>query len=154
MGIKMTEKIKLGMVVGEFNADITELMMERAKAHAEFLDCDVTHILRVPGAYDIPYALSKLIKRPDVDAVVALGAVIEGDTGHDEVVAQHAARKMMDIAIEAGKPVGLGISGPGMSRMQGQARIEDYARRSVESAVKLVKRSRTVEEKDAPVMIG
>jgi 6,7-dimethyl-8-ribityllumazine synthase len=148
------EGVKLGFVVGEFNADITELMMERAKAHAAFLECEVTHIVRVPGAYDIPYAIKALMQRDDVDAVVALGAVLEGDTDHDQVVAQHAARKMMDLALEYGKPVGLGVSGPGMSRAQGQARIDDYARRGVESAVKLTKRIRELSRKNAPQVIG
>jgi 6,7-dimethyl-8-ribityllumazine synthase len=147
-------KINLGFVVGEFNADITHLMMERAKAHADFLECNVTHIVRVPGAYDAPLAIQKLLGRDDVDAVVTLGAVIEGDTEHDEVVAQHAARKMMDLSLEHGKPVTLGVSGPGMTRAQGQARIDDYARRSVESAVKLVKRMKVLGAKDAPQVIG
>jgi 6,7-dimethyl-8-ribityllumazine synthase len=74
-----------------------------------------------------------------VDAVVTLGAVIEGATQHDEVVIQHAARKIMDLALEFGKPVTLGISGPGMTRLEAQERI-DYAKRAVESAVKLVQR--------------
>lgn len=144
------DEIRLGFVVGEFNADITHLMSERALAHANFLGCSVTHIVKVPGAFDIPYAIKKLMQRTDVDAVVALGAVLEGDTDHDQVVAQHAARKMMDLALEYDKPVGLGISGPGMSRSQGQARIDDYARRSVESAVKLLKRGKICSKKDAP----
>ena len=150
----MMERINLGFVVGEFNADITQLMMERAKAHAEFLECDVTHIVRVPGAFDAPLAIKGLLERADVDAVVTLGAVVEGDTDHDQVVAQHAARKMMDLALEYGKPVSLGISGPGMTRAQGQARIDEYARRSVEAAVKLVRRVKILGRKDAPVMIG
>jgi len=148
------DRIRLGFVVGEFNADITQLMMERAKAHAEFLESDVTHIVRVPGAFDIPYATKTMLARDDVDAVVALGAVLEGDTEHDQLVAQHAARKMMDLALEYGKPVGLGVSGPGMSRAQGQARIDDYARRGVEAAVKLVKRTRELAKKNAPQVIG
>jgi 6,7-dimethyl-8-ribityllumazine synthase len=61
---------------------------------------------------------------------------------------------MMDLALEYGKPVGLGMSGPGMTRAQGQARIDDYARRGVEAAVKLVKRLRVVSMKSAPQMIG
>ena len=72
-------------------------------------------------------------------AVVTLGAVIEGATQHDEVVIQHAARKIMDLGLEFGKPVTLGISGPGMTRLEAQERI-DYAKRAVESAVKLVQR--------------
>jgi len=148
------DKVRLGFVVGEFNADITQLMMERAKAHAEFLECDVTHTVRVPGAFDMPFAVKGLMARDDVDAVVALGAVIEGDTDHDQLVAQHAARKMMDLSLEYDKPVGLGVSGPGMSRAQGQSRIDDYARRGVEAAVKLVKRSKEMGRKNAPAVIG
>jgi 6,7-dimethyl-8-ribityllumazine synthase len=142
------------MVVGEFNADITQLMMERAKAHAEFLECEVTHIVRVPGAFDLPFGAKTLMARDDVDAVVALGAVLEGDTDHDQVVAQHAARKLMDLALESGKPVGLGVSGPGMTRSQGQARIDDYARRGVEAAVKLSRRMSELRKKNAPAVIG
>jgi 6,7-dimethyl-8-ribityllumazine synthase len=148
------DSVRLGFVVGEFNADITQLMMERAKAHAEFLECEVSHIVRVPGAYDLPFAVKGLMERDDVDAVVALGAVLEGDTDHDQLVAQHAARKMMDLSLEYGKAVGLGVSGPGMSRAQGQARIDDYARRGVEAAVKLTRRMRQLSRKNAPQVIG
>lgn len=133
------EKIKLGFVVCEFNADITMLMEERAKVHAEFLGADVAKVIRVPGAFDAPIAVQKLLEE-GVDAVVALGAVLEGDTQHDEVVAQHAARKLLDLSLQYKKPVTLGISGPGMTRMQAMERIDEYAKRSVEAAVKLVRR--------------
>jgi len=138
------EKIKLGIVVSEFNADITQIMLERAKAHAEFLGAEVTTVFRVPGTYDIPFGVKNIIGR--VDAVVTLGAVIEGDTQHDEIVAQHAARKMLDLSIEYNKPVALGISGPGMSRMQGLDRVDEYAKRAVEAAVKLYRRMKGVGE--------
>ena len=69
---------------------------------------------------------------------VALGAVIEGETDHDEIVIQHAARKIIDISLENDKPVGLGITGPGMSRNQAQARIEN-AKSAVEACVKLIR---------------
>ncbi len=151
----MSDEIKLGFVVGEFNADITHLMLERAKAHASFLNIEVPYVFKVPGAYDTPFAIKSLLEKTDVDGVVVLGAVIEGDTEHDEVVAQHAARKMMDLGLEYGKPVSLGISGPGMSRAQGQSRIDEYARRSVESAVKLIKRSKILgKSHKTPIELG
>jgi 6,7-dimethyl-8-ribityllumazine synthase len=71
--------------------------------------------------------------------VVTIGTVIQGDTGHDEIVAQHAARKLMDLSIEFDKPVTFGISGPKMSRADAHKRV-DYAKRAVEAAVKLVAR--------------
>ena len=71
--------------------------------------------------------------------MVTLGAVIEGETEHDELVIQHASRKIADLAIEYDKPVGLGISGPGMTRLQAQDRIE-RAKAAVEAVVKLHRR--------------
>ena len=80
-----------------------------------------------------------MLKRKDIDGVVALGAVIEGETEHDDIVIQHAARKIADLSIEYDKPVGLGITGPGMSRLQAQDRI-DRAKTAVEAVVKLHRR--------------
>jgi 6,7-dimethyl-8-ribityllumazine synthase len=54
-------------------------------------------------------------------------------------VVQHAARKIIDLSLEFDKPVSLGISGPGMTRLEANERI-DYARRAVESAIKMVQR--------------
>ncbi|VVB54121.1 6,7-dimethyl-8-ribityllumazine synthase [uncultured archaeon] len=125
----------LGIVASEFNYDITNAMVELAKEHAAFLGCPVTHIVKVPGAYDIPLAVKKLMEQDDVDAVVTLGAVIEGQTEHDEIVIQHASRKIIDLSLQYNKPAALGITGPGMTRLQAHSRI-DYAKRAVEAAVK------------------
>ncbi|HZX44480.1 MAG TPA: 6,7-dimethyl-8-ribityllumazine synthase, partial [Candidatus Nanoarchaeia archaeon] len=78
---------KLGFVVSDFNADITHLMSKLAQEHAEFLQAKVAKVYRVPGAFDMPLAVSKLVNMQDIDGVVCLGAVIEGDTQHDEIVA-------------------------------------------------------------------
>ncbi|MFB0500297.1 MAG: 6,7-dimethyl-8-ribityllumazine synthase [Candidatus Hadarchaeaceae archaeon] len=132
--------MKLGICSTEFNWDIVGPMLEFAKRHAEFLEAEIAAEILVPGVYELPLAAKKLVEREDIDAVVALGAVIEGETQHDEIVMQHAARKLIDLAIQYDKPVALGISGPGMSRMQALERVNEYARRAVEAAVKTVKR--------------
>ncbi len=132
--------VKLGLVSSEFNFEIVAPMLEFAKQHAAFLGAEIVAELRVPGVHEIPLAVKKLVERSDVDAVVTLGAVIEGETGHDEVVMQHAARKLIDLSVEYGKPVALGISGPGMTRVQALERVNEYARRAVEAAVKTAKR--------------
>jgi len=140
------EGIRLAIVVSEFNHDVTYLMLQRALSHAKFLGATVTYVVRAPGAYDIPLLVEKLLRKNDVDAVVALGAIITGATKHDEVIAHQVARKLVDLAEKYGKPVTLGISGPGMNRMQALERVDEYARRSVEAAVKLVRRLRIIEE--------
>ncbi len=132
-------KVRLGVVVSEFNYDITHMMLELAKEHAKFLEAEITEVIKVPGVFDMPLAVKKLLEESDVDAVVTLGTVIEGSTAHDEIVAQHASRKIADLALEYGKPVTLGISGPKMTRLEAHQRV-DYAKRAVEAAVKMVER--------------
>ncbi|MDI6643119.1 MAG: 6,7-dimethyl-8-ribityllumazine synthase [Candidatus Hodarchaeaceae archaeon] len=132
--------MKLGICASEFNFDIVSPMLEFARRHAEFLGAQIVAEVMVPGVYDLPLAAKKLAERGDIDAVVTLGAVIEGETGHDEIIMQHATRKLIDLGIQYGKPITLGISGPGMSRVQALERVNDYARRAVEAAVKMVKR--------------
>ncbi|CAD6492662.1 MAG: 6,7-dimethyl-8-ribityllumazine synthase [Candidatus Argoarchaeum ethanivorans] len=131
--------IKLGFVVAEFNRDITHQMEILGSEHARFLGAEVIETVLVPGVYDMPIAIKKLLESGRVDAVVTLGCVIEGATEHDEVVVQHAARKITDLSLEYNKPVTLGISGPGMTRMEAHERV-DYGKRAVEAAVKLVQR--------------
>lgn len=138
----MEEKVRLGIVVSEFNYDVTYLMLQRALNHAKFLGAEVKYVVKVPGAFEIPLATRKLLEKNDVDGVIALGAVIQGETKHDELVASQAGRKIMDLMIEYGKPVSLGIIGPGASRIQALERVDDYARRAVEAAIKMVRRLR------------
>jgi 6,7-dimethyl-8-ribityllumazine synthase len=133
------EKIRIGAVVSEFNYDITMMMLERAKEHAQFLGADITHIVKVPGVFDMPLPVKILIERKDIDGVIVIGAVIEGETEHDDIVIQHATRKISDLSVEYKKPIGLGITGPGMSRLQAQDRI-DNAKSAVEAVVKLHRR--------------
>lgn len=131
----MPGKIRIGIVCSEYNFDITQMMLERAKEHAKFLDVEVAKVVMTPGVYDIPLAVKTLIKDKTIDGVVTLGAVIEGETEHDQVIIGQAARKITDLAVEYEKPIGLGISGPGMTRLQAEDRIE-RAKDAVESVVK------------------
>ncbi|BAA80360.2 6,7-dimethyl-8-ribityllumazine synthase [Aeropyrum pernix K1] len=137
------DKIRIAIVVSEFNYDVTRVMEEKAIDHARFLGAEVSLVARSPGTFDTPFIVSRLLAtHSEVDAVAVLGAVIKGDTKHDEVVAHQAARKLLDLSIEYGKPVTLGIIGPGASRLEAIERAEEYARRAVESAVKLARRSK------------
>ena len=138
-GSEKMKKYNLGIVVSEYNFDITSVMLERAKAQANFLEVNVAKVVMVPGVFDMPLAVKKLLLNKEIDAVVTLGAVIEGETEHDDIVITNAARKMTDLSVEYEKPVGLGVTGPGMTRLQAQDRIEK-AGEVVESVVKLLKR--------------
>jgi len=130
--------LKIGFVVSDFNFDVTSLMLERARRHAEFLGAEVSHIVHVPGVYDMPLAIKRLLERSDIDGVALIGAVIKGETKHDELIAGTTAAAAVDLALQFNKPVGLGITGPGMNRMQAFDRI-DNAKNAVESVLHLLK---------------
>ena len=134
--------VNLGIVVSEFNYEITSAMLGLAKEHAEFLEAKVKNVVKVPGTFDMPLAVKKLLKQKDIDGVVTLGAVIEGQTDHDSIVIQHASRKIADLSLEYNKPVSLGISGPGLTRLEALQRV-GYAKKAVESAVKMVRSLKT-----------
>jgi Riboflavin synthase beta-chain len=80
MRLENMEKVRLGIVVSKFNFDITYLMLQRALQHAKLLGAEVRVTVMVSGSFEIPLAVSKLLKREDIDAVVTLGAIIQGET--------------------------------------------------------------------------
>ena len=122
------KEYKIGLVAAEFNYEVTMLMIERAKAEAEFL-----------GVFEIPLAVKRMLEKDNVDAVITIGAVITGETKHDEVVVAQASRKVMDLGLEYDKPVGFGITGPGMTELQAMDRIEK-GRDVVDAVVKMLQR--------------
>lgn len=138
---EMAKSIRIGLVCSEYNYDITMMMLERAKEHAKFLGAEIAKEITVPGVYDMPLAVKQLLKNVDIDGVVAIGAVIEGETEHDNIIMGQASRKLTDLSVEFDKPVGLGISGPGMSRLQAEERVEK-AKEAVEAVVKMHRKLR------------
>lgn len=132
---------KLGIVVSDFNSDVTHLMAKIAEEHAVFLGAKVIKTARVPGAFDMPLAIKRLLENKEINGVVTLGAVIEGDTDHDSIVAQNAARKITDLSVQFDKPVALGVIGPKASHAGAVDRIDEYAKRSVESCLKMIRRA-------------
>lgn len=134
--LKLAEKIpgmNIGLVVAEYNRGITEKMEESAEEKAEDIGAEIVEKILVPGAYDTPLAADRLARHYSVDAVVVLGAIIEGDTNHDDIIGNSVARKLSDISVKRDKPVMLGITGPGMTAEEARDRI-DYAAQAVESA--------------------
>ena len=128
---------KIGIVVSDFNADITHLMLKVAEEHIKFLGGEITKVIRVPGAFEIPLGVKSLLGQ--VDGVATLGAVVEGATDHDKIIASTVAKKITDLSLECGKPVSLGVSGPKMTRADAMKRSEGYAKRSVESVFKMLR---------------
>jgi len=131
-----TLMVSLGLVVARFNASVTEEMEAAARSAAADLDATLSEVVHVPGSYDTPLAADRLARREAIDAVAVLGAVVTGDTDHDQVVAAAAARKLSDVSLERDTPVTLGVSGPGMSGAEARERTDKGAE-AVEAAVDL-----------------
>ena len=130
--------VALGLVVAQFNKErrITHEMESRAREAATAAGADIVETVDVPGSYDTPLAADRLARRDDIDAVVALGAIITGDTDHDRVIADAAARGLTDVSLQRDTPVTFGITGPGMSQAEAEERIE-YGASAVRSAISL-----------------
>jgi 6,7-dimethyl-8-ribityllumazine synthase len=119
--------MNLAIVAAEFHRDITDRMVERALARAKERGIRVTAVVRVPGTFEIPLAVQRLLGRADVDAAVAIGAVIKGETLHDEALMAAVPMALLNVGLRSSKPVGLGITGPGMTDEQALARVEKGA---------------------------
>jgi 6,7-dimethyl-8-ribityllumazine synthase len=100
--------MRLGVVASRFNGEIASQLLERAKAEAAKLGAELV-VESVPGALEIPVALQWMAQSGRFDALVALGAVIRGETYHFEVVSNESARGVLDIALDFGVPVANGI---------------------------------------------
>ena len=127
----------IAIVVAEFNSEITSKMLDLAIERAKILKMNVKYTSKVPGVFDMPLLIDTLLQKKDVDAVVTLGAVIKGQTKHDELISHVTAKALADLSIKHQKPVTLGITGPGMSDRQAHQRIRPVAERAIEAAKKL-----------------
>ena len=127
---------RLGLVVAEYNRSVTEQMETAAREAAADADAELVETTHVPGAYDSPLAADRLARRDDVDAVAVVGAVVTGDTDHDQVIARAAAEKLTDVSLDRDTPVTFGVTGPGMSGAEARERVKKGAN-AVESAVGL-----------------
>ncbi|WP_303784284.1 6,7-dimethyl-8-ribityllumazine synthase [Azovibrio restrictus] len=103
--------LKIGIVMSRFNQDVCEGLLSAAVAELKRLgvaDADM-QICTVPGALEIPLVLQTLAQSGKVDALVALGAVIRGETYHFEVVSNDSCRAIMEVQLHTGVPVANGI---------------------------------------------
>jgi 6,7-dimethyl-8-ribityllumazine synthase len=138
--------IKIGIVVAEFNNEITISMFNEAKKYAQELSTKVIYACFVPGVFDMPLMVEEILKKKRVDAIVTLGAVIKGETGHDRVIANNTARLLGDLSLKYHKPIALGITGPEMTYEQAKNRIIPVSHHSVNTAISMVTKLRKIKK--------
>lgn len=103
--------LRIGIVMSRFNIDVSEGLL--GACTAELTKCGVQEsamlLVTVPGALEIPLVLQKMALTDQFDALIALGAVIHGDTYHFEVVANESASGVAAVQLDTGIPVANGI---------------------------------------------
>lgn len=103
--------LRIGIVMSRFNIDIGEGLLGACTAELKkngVLDSNIL-ITTVPGALEIPLTLKRMAMSDQFDALIALGAVIRGDTYHFEIVANESARGILMVQLEAEIPVANGV---------------------------------------------
>lgn len=108
------EGLRFALVVSRFNSLVTEELLSGA------LDCLRRHgakeedqsVVMVPGGWEIPVVVKRVLEKGGVDGVIALGCVMKGSTPHNELIAHEAAKGLGQLGMEYGIPVSLGVLTP------------------------------------------
>ncbi len=102
---------QIGIVVAEWNADITEAMYEGARQTllASGVKRKNIHRSTVPGSFELPLAAKWMAEQKGIDAVICIGCVIQGDTPHFDYICHAVAQGIMQVNLAFGKPVAFGV---------------------------------------------
>ncbi len=102
---------KIGIVVAQWNADITHLLLQGAKETLSASGVIPENIeeLSVPGSFELPWGARQLMKSDKKDAIICLGCIIQGETKHDEYIAIAVANGIMQLSLASGIPVIFGV---------------------------------------------
>lgn len=102
---------RFGIVVAEWNNEVTEALLRGAYETLQKYGATENNIIvkTVAGSYELPLASQWLAQRIDIDAVIAIGCIIQGETRHFDFIAQAVANGIMDVNLKTGKPVIFGV---------------------------------------------
>ena len=98
---------KITIVASKWNAELVDELLESGKAHLEELGFTKIKTVNVPGAWELVHAAQRELA--DADGVIAYGVVIRGETTHYELISESAAHGLMQVSVNANKPIGFGL---------------------------------------------
>ncbi|MDP6541352.1 MAG: 6,7-dimethyl-8-ribityllumazine synthase [Phycisphaerales bacterium] len=106
-----TDGLSVAILVSQYHGNVTNALAEGAKS--AFIDAggneEQLTTIPVSGAWELPVVAASVLKRGDFDAIIAIGCIIAGETTHDQVIAHAIARGLMQLSIDWGKPVSMGV---------------------------------------------
>jgi 6,7-dimethyl-8-ribityllumazine synthase len=103
--------LRIGIVMSRFNADVGEGLLSSCTAtlRKQGVPADAMRIVSVPGALEVPLALQKMALSGRYDALIALGAVVRGETYHFEIVSNESCGGITTVQLDTGVPIANGI---------------------------------------------
>jgi 6,7-dimethyl-8-ribityllumazine synthase len=108
---KTFRKFRIGIAVADWNAEITHALMQGAVSFLTEKGIKEKNIevKFIPGAFELPLAAKWLADKKDIDAVITLGCVIQGDTRHFDFICDACAHGVMNVGLQSNKPVIFGV---------------------------------------------
>lgn len=135
--LNSSKKLKIAIIRAMFNEEITSVMEAAAIKKCASLSLDYT-VVRVPGVFDVPLPLKKILLDKSICGAIVLGAVVKGDTSHDEVITKDTVRRIGDLSLLLNKPITLGVIGHNVSWEGALERQTSYAENAVSSLKSLI----------------
>lgn len=121
----------IAIICGSFHKEEIEKMLDFARDQAASENLTITDVVWVPGAMEVPLALSRLIEKDEIHGAACLGIIEKGSTQHGLAMGQAVLRTIIDLQLKTNKPIGLGIIGPGAEPEHIGPRMEPHARAAI-----------------------
>ena len=129
---------RIALVCGSYHREAVARMAVAAGERAGELGLEVVAEQWVPGALECPLALQRLLARDDITGAVLLGIIERGETQHGLAMGQAVVQAVVDLQLATGKPVGMGVIGPGAEPKHIEPRRLPYARTAVDAVAEML----------------
>ena len=139
--IPSAEGMQVGIVVSEWNRDITHALYQGAidTVLKHGVKEDDIHTLQVPGSFELPLGARMLAKKEKLDGVICLGCVIKGETTHNEYINQSVASALQSMSVTAGMPFVFGLLTPNNHQQAVDRAGGQHGNKGVEAAVTAIR---------------
>ncbi|NQY08489.1 MAG: 6,7-dimethyl-8-ribityllumazine synthase [Flavobacteriales bacterium] len=139
--VTSAKRFKIGIAISEWNTEITDALLQGAKETCLKYGVSEDNIIvhYVPGTFELPFGAQLMLDKLDIDAVICIGCVIQGETKHFDFICSSVANGIQDVQIKFGKPVIFGVLTPD-NMDQAKARAGGkYGNKGDEAAITAIK---------------
>ena len=130
--------VRVGVVIGEFHNVLMDRMLEDARVAAIAMGATVDEVVWVPGTYEAPLVVERMLENDALDAVCVIGYIEKGSTLHGQEMGATCSLIFKQLELEYNKPVGMGIIGPGATAEQAEGRVA-YAGNGMRAAIRMAR---------------